>query len=70
VSGLLVLLLLHHVSIPLVCFFVEEWLNTDSASLGPEMTAQSVCTGKAPSTAPLTGPGQFATADEFLLARV
>jgi hypothetical protein len=49
-------------------FFVKQLFNTDSASLGSEMTSQGISSGKSPATTPLTTGLEIALANELLLA--
>lgn len=62
--------LLAPLSLALYHFLVQQRLDADPASLGPEMSSESISTGETPSTTPLPTSLQVALADELLLARV
>jgi hypothetical protein len=51
-------------------FFVEEWLNADTAGFRPEVSTQSISTREPTPTAPLSCLLQVSFAYEFLLARM
>ena len=55
---------------PLSSFFVQQWLDTDTAGLGPEMPTQSTCARKSLATSPASTSGQFAFALKLLLSAV
>lgn len=57
-------------SLPFHHLFIQQGLNTDTTSLRPEMTTESVSTGEPPSTSPLATDLKITLADELLLTRV
>lgn len=67
-ARLRVLLLIELLMLAVVGFFVEQGLDADASSFGPEMTAQRIGTGEPAATAPLPAPRKIPLADEFLLS--
>lgn len=70
-SGLLLLLLLFgDDAVALLGLLIKQWLDADTASLGPEVAAEGVCTRKSTTAAPVTASRKVTAADELFLARM
>jgi hypothetical protein len=70
VASLLLLVLLHELTVPFLCFFIQEGLDADSASFGSKMATQSISTGESTATSPLTTATKIPATHELLLSRV